>query len=290
MGTLAGHLGQLADELETTFGQPEDTEAATRAKVPLDDINKDYCQCGDLTPVHDIERQFLIDYVRTVERSIRGSVGALNQTLRVVSAAKAQLAKARSWEDLKAFSKAITSFGRNIDISLKLLAEHTPQRAELRSLLADATAIVRQFKADFGDFVAAFDAMDADALDAAVARLTQGTAAWAPLRARVPPLKREADDIRRRLAKPRNNPDCVPIATVFCKVNYDDGCKPGSTSFDPKTCPEYCRKYPAPREAVCTAGGYVNMTWTNKPEESFSPAPTKSAPITPAPRSKGRFK
>lgn len=283
-------MGLLADELETTFGKPEDAETTTQSKVPLDDIDKDYCQCNDLTPVHDIDKRFLLDYVRTVERSIRGSVGALNQVLRVVSAAKAQLAKARSWDDLTAFRTAITSFGRNIDVSLKLLAEPNPERAELRSMLVDATGIVRQFKADFGDFVAAFDAMDAAALDAAVAKLTAGTAAWGPLRARVPPLKREADDIRRRLAKPRNNPDCVPIAVVFCKVNYDDGCKPGSTSFDPKTCPEYCRKYPTPREAVCTANGYVNMSWTNKPEESFNPAPTKSAPIAPTRKSSGRFR
>jgi hypothetical protein len=283
-------MGMLADELESTFGKPEDTEAANRSKVPLDDINKDYCQCSGLTPVHDVERRFLLDYVRTVDRSIRGSVGSLNQTLRIVSAAKAQLAKARSWDDLKAFRKAITAFGRNIDIALKLLAEPDPQRAELRSMLADATVIVRQFKADFSDFAAAFDAMDANALDAAVTRLTQGTTAWAPLRARVPPLKREADDIRRRLAKPRNNPDCVPIPTVFCKTNYDDGCRPGSTTFDPKTCPEYCRKYPTPREAVCTANGYVNMSWTNKPEESFTPAPTKSAPFKPTRKSKGRFR
>ena len=75
------------------------------------------------------------------------------------------------------------------------------------------------------------------------------------------------------MTPPGNAPDCVPISVVFCRVNYDDGCHPGSTRFDPQTCPDYCRKYPAPRSAVCTADGYVDMQWTERPTESAAPAP-----------------
>ena len=276
--TLCDSFGTLANSLEETFGNPDSQQEGPQkdsqaGKAPLDDINQNFCQCGSVQPIHPEERQFLIDFHQTVSRAIRGSVAALNQTLRVVSVAKEQMAAAQSWEDLATFRAAIASFGRNVDTALKLLAEPKPQRAELRSLLTDATAIVRQFKEDFTGFVAAVDAMNAAAVGAAVDRLTAGTGAWAPLRARVPALQREADDIQHRMTPPGNAPDCVPISVVFRRVNYDDGCQPGSTRFAPQTCPDYCRKHPTPRSAVCTADGYVDMQWTERPTESVAPAP-----------------
>lgn len=295
LAALADAMGQLADGLEQTFGKPDDPthdpKADDKAKVPMDDLVKDYCHCGSLEPVHDAERQFLIDYVMTVDRSIRGSVSSLNVVLRVVSAARDQLSGARKWEDLANFRHAIDAVKRNIEVSLNLLAEPKPRRAELRSLLVDATGIVRQFKDDYAAFAAAFEAMDVGALDAAVGRLTAGTAAWAPLRARVPPLEREADDIRHRLTPPQNNPNCVPISVSFCGVVDRSNCRPGSTTFDPSTCPEYCRKYPTPRSAVCTVSGYVDMQWTEAPAESYAPAPmTAPTPAAPARKSGGRFR